>query len=111
MPADGSLQRGVKPEMITIIGILIALTDLIQPLGKQVFEIMIDIRRVTPFADAAGKFGNQPDIAFKFAENDGAEISGDLRLVEAGLDPALLQRRELKLFVVFLSDIKLLVKF
>lgn len=111
MPADGRLQRGVKPEMITIIGILIALTDLIQPLGKQVFEIMIDIRRVTPFADAAGKFRNQPDIAFKFAENDGAEICGDLRLVEAGLDQALLQRRELKLFVVFLSDIKLLVKF
>jgi uncharacterized protein YybS (DUF2232 family) len=111
MPADGRLQRGVKPEMITIIGILIALTYLVQPLGKQVFEIMIDIRRMTPFADAAGKFRNQPDITFKFTENDGAEISGDLRLVEAGFDTGFLQRVELKLFVVFLSDIKLLVKF
>jgi len=111
MSPDGNLQRWVKPEMITIIGILIPLTYLIQPLGKQIFEVMIDIRRMTPFADAAGKFGNQPDIAFKFTENDGAEIGGDLRLVEAGFDTGFLQRAELKLFVVFLADIKLLVKF
>lgn len=90
MSADSGLQRGIKPEMITIIGILIALTYLVQSLGKQVFEIMIDIRWMAPFANTAGKFRNQPDIAFKFAENDSTEIGGDLGLVEAGFDPGFL---------------------
>ena len=62
-PLHAELKHGIVPETIGIIAVRIAGGDLIDPLGEQVTQGMISIRRMALVAHGGGQALRQADLA------------------------------------------------
>jgi hypothetical protein len=60
---DAELKHGIVPETVGIIAVSIARGDLRDPLGEEVTESMVRIRRMAPIAHGGGQTFREADLA------------------------------------------------
>ena len=73
-PLYTELQHGVVPKAIGIVAVGIPAGDLIETLGEEVAEGMIDIRRVAPVTYGSGQALGQADLAVDTAQQEGTKV-------------------------------------
>ena len=83
---DTQLKHGIVPETVRIIAVRIAGGDLIDTLGEEVPEWMVNIRWVTLVTHGRGQALCQADLTVDTPEQEGAEVGRQRPTVKIGPD-------------------------
>src|SRR5262245_47004884 len=92
------LKHGIVPETIRIIAIRIAGGDLIDTLGEEVTERMVDIRRMALVPHGGGQTLGQTNLAVDTPQQEGSKVRRQRPTIKSGADSIPRNRRKLELF-------------
>jgi len=74
----------ILAQLVVIVEVLIAKCQAKNPLASQRLDLMLDIARIAPVAEALGEPTDQPQAAINLAQQQATRIRGDVAAVEAG---------------------------
>src|SRR5918994_6222113 len=91
-------KHGIVPETVRIIPISIARSNLIDPLGEEVAQRVVDIRRMAFVAHRGGQPLGEADLSVNPSEQEGAKVGGQRPAIKIGVDRVSRYRRKVELF-------------
>src|SRR5208282_4494696 len=74
----------ILAQLVVIVEVLIAKCQAKNPLANQRLDLMLDIARVAPVAEALREPTDQPQAAINLAQQQATRVRGDVAAIEAG---------------------------
>jgi hypothetical protein len=75
---------GILAQLVVIIEVLIPQRQAEDPLPYQCLDLMFDVARIAPVAEASGEPTHQPEAAIHLAQQQAARVRRDVATVKAG---------------------------